>query len=90
MQQRAFGTEGVLARMPGLPTKQEAETQGGKAGFHLGRGKTSYGRILEVLSLFRATTDKSVAAQLLLQIQGAHRRVARQRQPQHDQRRRPA
>lgn len=69
VQARATGQEAVLARMPGLPTKKQAETQAGKAGFHLGRGKTSYGRILEALKLFRATTDKTVAAQLLLQIQ---------------------
>ena len=69
VQERAADHEAVLARMPGLPTKKEAETQGGKAGFHLGWGKTSYGRILEKLALFRATTDKATAAQLLLQIQ---------------------
>jgi hypothetical protein len=69
VQERATHSAPVLARMPGLPTKKEAETQGGKAGFHFGRGKTSYGRILEALSLFRATTDKGVAAQLLLQLQ---------------------
>ena len=69
VQDRAAGREAVLARMPGLPTKQEAKTQGGKAGFHFGRGKTSYGRILDALASFRATTDKTVAANLLLQIQ---------------------
>ena len=69
VRERASGDEAVLARMPGLPTKKEAEKQGGKAGFHFGRGKTSYGRILETLALFRATTDKATAAQLLLQAQ---------------------
>lgn len=71
VQDRGAGTRAVLARMPGLPTKKEAETQGGKAGFHFGKGKTSYGRILEALSLYRqvAAHDKDTAAQLLLQIQ---------------------
>lgn len=71
VQERATGTGPLLARMPGLPTKKQAQQEGGKAGFHLGRGKTTYGQILDALSLFRKlpSHDKATAAQLLLRIQ---------------------
>ncbi len=53
----------LIQRAPGLPTKKEAETDGGKAGFHFGRGKTTWGQLLTALHAYENLADDDIIGQ---------------------------
>ena len=62
-----------VQRKLGLPTGKEAQTHGGKAGTHIGKGKTTWAAILKRLDAFRALPDKDLAGQktVLRELQAA-------------------
>lgn len=53
----------LVQRKLGLPTKKEAKKRAGKAGYHSGKGKSAWGRILSLLDRFRAVADQDLVGQ---------------------------
>jgi hypothetical protein len=54
----------AVQRAAGLPTKGEAKAAGHSAGFHLGFGKTSFGKLLENLDEFAKLNESDDAGKL--------------------------
>jgi hypothetical protein len=60
---RAVQRRVLVQRKLGLPTKKEAQKRAGKAGSHVGKGKTAWGRMLSLFDKFRAVGDQDLAGQ---------------------------
>ncbi|MCY9659243.1 hypothetical protein P5G65_21180 [Paenibacillus chondroitinus] len=63
MQLSAEPTEIVVQRAPGLPTKQDLESDGLKAGTKFGLGKTSWGNLGDALVVYEKLGNTDYAAQ---------------------------